>query len=152
MSGPNVWGPHGWRFIHFITLAYPNNPTSEQKLKYKNFFISLGDVLPCHICAAHYKKNLIEIPLSDTVLSSRNNMINWAIDIHNKVNESKNKPILSYDEALKHIGEDEQCVQNTDNFQNLKQNKTCNKDNSQLFYMIGIVCILITIAIIYKKK
>ena len=36
MSGPNVWGPYGWKFIHYVTLGYPNNPSNEDKLKYLN--------------------------------------------------------------------------------------------------------------------
>ena len=31
MSGPNVWGPHGWKFIHYITLGYPRKPTNKIK-------------------------------------------------------------------------------------------------------------------------
>jgi hypothetical protein len=41
MSGPDVWGPHGWKFIHYITLGYPTNPTQEDKTKYANFFNAL---------------------------------------------------------------------------------------------------------------
>ena len=31
MSGPDVWGPHGWKFIHYVTLGYPDKPTKEDK-------------------------------------------------------------------------------------------------------------------------
>ena len=30
-NGPDVWGPHVWKFIHFIALGYPTNPN--QKIK-----------------------------------------------------------------------------------------------------------------------
>ena len=23
---PNYWGPHGWKFIHYVALGYPENP------------------------------------------------------------------------------------------------------------------------------
>ena len=36
---PDVWGPHGWKFIHYITLGYPEYPTQMQKDKYKAFFL-----------------------------------------------------------------------------------------------------------------
>ena len=42
---PDVWGPHGWKFIHYITLGYPENPTQMQKDKYKAFFLLLKDSL-----------------------------------------------------------------------------------------------------------
>ena len=92
---PDIWGPHGWKFIHYITMAYPQNPTPTQKEKYKVFLLLLKDVLPCSLCAKHYEENLNILPLTDHVLSSRNNLVRWGIDIHNKVNESNNKPIYS---------------------------------------------------------
>ena len=32
---PQEWGPHGWKFIHYVSLGYPENPTEEDKHKYK---------------------------------------------------------------------------------------------------------------------
>ena len=34
MSGPDKWGPHGWKFIHYVTLGYPHKPSKSDKLKY----------------------------------------------------------------------------------------------------------------------
>ncbi len=106
---PEVWGPHGWKFIHYVTLAYPENPTQAQKEKYKAFLVLLKDVLPCSLCANHYAENLQKLPLSDEVLSSKENLIKWGIDIHNIVNESKNKPIVKYIEARRIIDTNVQC-------------------------------------------
>ena len=33
-----VWGPHAWKFLHTITLNYPENPTDQNKADYKHFF------------------------------------------------------------------------------------------------------------------
>ena len=44
---PKLWGPHGWKFMHYISLGYPINPTSKDKINYKNFYYSLQDILPC---------------------------------------------------------------------------------------------------------
>ena len=52
--GPDVWGPHGWKFMHMIALAYPLTPTNEQKLHYREFFTVLQYILPCSICANNY--------------------------------------------------------------------------------------------------
>ena len=49
MSGPDVWGPHGWKFIHYITLGYPNNPTPLDKSQYYNFFESLNPLIECSL-------------------------------------------------------------------------------------------------------
>ena len=163
MSGPNVWGPHGWKFIHYVTLAYPMNPTAQQKQYYKNFFYYLGHVLPCSLCSNHYLQNLINLPLTDDILSDREKMINWAIDIHNKVNADTNKKIYSYTEARELIGSSDKCMEG---FSNISQEKMGHLDHlykvntvkeekiepTNIFYLIGIICILITIAIIYKRK
>ena len=44
------WGRNIWKTIHYIPLGYPSNPSIEDKINYKNFYISLGNVLPCKIC------------------------------------------------------------------------------------------------------
>ena len=47
---PNLWGPHGWKFIHYVTFGYPINPTNQDKENYKMFFLSLQNILPCSKC------------------------------------------------------------------------------------------------------
>jgi hypothetical protein len=173
---PEVWGPHGWKFIHYVTLAYPENPTPAQKEKYKAFLVLLKDVLPCSLCANHYAENLQKLPLSDEVLSSKENLIKWGIDIHNIVNESKNKPIIKYVEARRLIDTNVQCkakvkevVKDYDNtntesyFENFangeskdlvnkkppatsKSNGSCSLDNMNIVY--GMIGLLIALIFI----
>jgi hypothetical protein len=99
MVKSNIWGKHAWKFMHYVTMGYPENPTEEHKNNYKNFFISLKYVLPCSICAKHYEENLEKLPLTEEVLSNRNNLIKWGIDLHNMVNKMLNKNVLSYEYA-----------------------------------------------------
>ena len=42
-----IWGPVAWTLLHTISFNYPVNPTLEQKHQYRNFILSLQDVLPC---------------------------------------------------------------------------------------------------------
>jgi len=177
---PEVWGPHGWKFIHYVTLAYPENPTPAQKEKYKAFLVLLKDVLPCSLCANHYGENLQKEPLTDEVMSSRENLIKWGINIHNVVNEMKGKPIIKYIDAKRMIDTNVQCkpiiksivkdyeVENTpsniETFVETKPlvelkkppkivNSTCSSDNMNIVYgMIGLLVALVFIAVIYKKK
>jgi hypothetical protein len=175
---PEVWGPHGWKFIHYVTLGYPENPTPAQKEKYKAFLVLLKDVLPCSLCANHYGENLQKLPLSDDIMSSKENLIKWGIDIHNIVNDSKNKPIIKYIDARRFIDTDTQCKQNVkevvkdyDNSQSYgepfanaqtvnseikkqqKNHSTCSSNNMNIVYgMIGLLVALVFIAVIYKKK
>ena len=121
---PTVWGPHGWKFIHYVTLGYPENPTPYQKERYKTFLLLLQDVLPCSLCANHYKENLQKRPLTNDILNSRHKLIKWGIDIHNDVNEMNNKPIINYVDAIKLIDTDAQCKPNI--IEIIKDNKPIN--------------------------
>jgi hypothetical protein len=103
MAGPDVWGPHGWKFIHYITLGYPNNPTEQDKKKYYDFFTTLKYVIPCPICSTHFIENLTENPLSQEVLKNKINLIQWGIDMHNLVNIKNKKKIYTYEEGIKDI-------------------------------------------------
>ena len=95
---PNIWGPHAWKFMHYVSLNYPENPTIDNKNRYKNFYYSLQDILPCEKCRNNYKQNIIDHPI-DPHLENKNSLIKWVIDIHNKVNTELNKPILEHKEA-----------------------------------------------------
>ena len=96
---PSVWGPPGWRFMHYVSLGYPEKPSDSEKQQYKVFYESLQHVLPCHTCAQNYKENLKEMPIDDA-LGSRDSLVKWVIDIHNKVNVETGKKTLEYQEAL----------------------------------------------------
>lgn len=97
---PRVWGPHAWIFLHSITLNYPQNPTEKEMDNYYNFFMMLRYVLPCDKCKGHYNDNLKKHPLTKQILSSRENVIKWLINIHNCVNEMTRKKHVSYDKVI----------------------------------------------------
>jgi hypothetical protein len=101
MQSPNIWGPIAWNFLNHVVMSYPLTPTNEDKINMKNFFINLGTVLPCNKCKLNYLKHLEKHPLDDTVLASRTNLIKWLIDIHNEVNKSTGKRVLTYEEGVK---------------------------------------------------
>jgi hypothetical protein len=96
---PEVWGPHGWTFMHYVALGYPDQPTEDDKTSYQNFYESLSNVLPCQGCADHYKETILQFPVKDH-LKDRESLLRWSFDIHNTVNKQLGKPVLSYDNAL----------------------------------------------------
>jgi hypothetical protein len=151
--GPDVWGPHAWKFLHYVSLSYPNNPTREEKAKYKQFFELLSVVLPCSICANHYAENYKKMPLTDEILSDKEKVIKWVIDVHNVVNEMKGKPIIRYRDARVMIETDTKCVQ-AETFVDVTTPKHIHKKSSDnsLIKLLGILFGLIVIAIVYKKK
>ena len=156
MSGPEVWGPHGWKFIHYITLGYPYNPTNEIKNRYLNFFNSLKFVIPCSICGANFIKHMEEYSLTDKILSNKMDFINWGILMHNLVNLSNNKKEYTNSEGFEEIKKN--CIgdcpgkirnyNENEDFIDLFTNKIY--DNKYIYILIGIIAILI-IYIIFMK-
>ena len=96
---PKFWGPHGWIFLHSVTMNYPKEPTNEDKTLYRNFFSSLKRVLPCEKCAYHYSQYLRKYPIEE-VLDDKEDFVKWLIHIHNEVNVMLNKPIKSQEEVI----------------------------------------------------
>jgi hypothetical protein len=97
---PDIWGPHYWRTMHYLTMAYPDNPSEDDKEKVKKFFLAIGDILPCEKCRSHYQQNLQKYPLNNAVLSNKVNLIHWIKDLHNEVNIQNNKRPWTYEEVI----------------------------------------------------
>jgi len=167
---PKDWGPYGWKFIHIVALAYPSQPTNDDKENYKTFFTIIGKILPCHICSDHYCENLIKYPLSNTVLSSRENLLKWTIDMHNSVNQINNTRIYDYDTAIALIKNnfvetiEPEIIKPNIKPEIIKPNiepeiikpniepRMKKKNNILLYILIFLFIILIIIAIVYKKN
>ena len=153
--GPSVWGPVIWHALHYITLGYPVNPTEDQKQKYKMFFSLLSDVIPCSICRTHFSENLIKMPLSDDVLSTKESLIKWLIDFHNVVNEMNKKPIIKYEDARILIENNTQCTHNIIYKQKPIVNVDIKKNSFTLngfYYLFGLLLLIILISALFKKS
>ena len=92
-----IWGPYFWFTLHTVTLAYPENPNYITRRHYNDFFLTLQNVLPCNLCREHYKKHLQEYPIS-AHLDSKESIVKWCFNLHNKVNQSLGKPNFGYEE------------------------------------------------------
>ena len=89
-----VWGPPGWFFLHCVTFGYPVDPAKFDEERdqvpgttakaYNEFFMRVGDILPCKYCRESYKKFIRELPPDVT---NRDTLVEWFWAIHNKVNE-----------------------------------------------------------------
>jgi len=97
---PQVWGKHGWFFLHSITMGYPERPTNTDRDKYRSFFYNIGSVLPCNKCQVNYRKHMEQIPI-EPALINRSKLVEWLINIHNLTNRETGKKELSYDEVIK---------------------------------------------------
>lgn len=99
---PDVWGPVFWATMHIATLGYPVNPTSKDKEAAIKFFESLVIMLPCPICREHYGVHLSEMPVKD-VVHSRDALINWVFNIHNKINVQLGKKEITWEDYIKYM-------------------------------------------------
>lgn len=160
MVDPNIWGKHGWKFLHYVAQGYPDFPTTEDKITYKSFFGNIGNILPCYKCQQHYKQHLINMPLTDNVMSSKNNLETWVISVHNQVNISNQKSSLPINIAKQHIIIDDcpntHFQENNISKQNSKKTieiiKSNDDNNFNNIYIVTI-CILVAIIIfMFFKK
>lgn len=97
---PQIWGSSAWQFMHYVTLSYPDNPTNVDKINMYNFFTSMQKILPCDKCRYNFLEHQKKYPLDDKTFSSRYNLVNWLLNIHNNVNIETGKPTMTYDEFI----------------------------------------------------
>ncbi len=136
---PEIWGPYGWKFLHLVTLGYPENPTEQDMINYKKYINALQKVLPCEKCRNNMHKHMNKIPLTADILSSRKEFIKWGIDFHNIVNYYTGKKMLSYPEATKEL-------------ELLLNPKKIEKSDYLLYALIIIIIILIAYIYHTNKK
>ena len=83
-----IWGPGLWIGLHSISFGYPLKPSPEQKIKYRDFFTLIGDVLPCSYCRDSYKNFLSSgiTKLTLEVMENRETLTKWLYCLHEAVN------------------------------------------------------------------
>jgi hypothetical protein len=92
-----VWGPSIWLFLHTMSFNYPVEPTSEDKINYKNFILSLQNVLPCKYCRINLKKNFKKLPIKLSDMKNRETFSKYVYNLHELVNDMLGKKSgLSY--------------------------------------------------------
>lgn len=87
----SVWGPPAWFFLHTISFNYPVNPTEKNKKDYKDFILTLQNVLPCGHCRENLKDNLKIMPITDAVMKNRDTFSRYLFKLHELVNKRLNK-------------------------------------------------------------
>jgi hypothetical protein len=153
---PDIWGPHLWRFLHYLSLSYPENPTDEEKEIMLNFLESLQEILPCEKCRYNFNKHLDNLDMK--VLDNNINFIKWMFNIHNEVNRDTGKPILSYDDFIKmysinheQVIKKEMVKEEMVKEEMVKEENIKKEENNYNYYIIiGILIILILIICVHK--
>jgi hypothetical protein len=120
---------------HYITFAYPDAPTQEDKFAIKTYFDNLKYILPCENCRGHYSQHLVSTPLTNDILSSRYKLIKWLVDLHNAVNKRTGAKEYTLDEIFTMYSTDDQS-----NFFNIDPNVL-----QILFLIVIVICLIIYI-------
>lgn len=100
---PKIWGSAGWKFLHAITLAYPENPSYVTKESCKKLFSALQDLLPCSLCQDNYKQHITTVQLTDKILSSRANLVMWLLKIRNETRKQMGRGELTSDDVFDEV-------------------------------------------------
>lgn len=101
---PNQWGPDTWRFLHILTFQ---SHASVQDLK--KFFHNIKYLLPCPNCRKNYDLHVTQVPFPE----NKKQIPKWLIKIHNRVNESVQKPIYEEDRMYDYWKEQSKHVSNS---------------------------------------
>ena len=82
-----VWGPIIWTALHTISFNYPVSPNVEQKKQYRDFVLSLQNILPCAACRKNLRTNLKHMPLTMKDMVSRDTFSRYIYNLHELVNK-----------------------------------------------------------------
>jgi hypothetical protein len=106
-SSPDVFGPPMWFTLHNGASKYPHKPGTLVKERMKYFILGIPVMIPCAKCREDatayiekFKDNL------DDICSSRLKLFEFFFTFHNVVNKKLNKPIMSYEDAIKLYSDD----------------------------------------------
>lgn len=100
---PESFGPAFWFTLHNGSTTYPDNPTIVVQRGMKQLLIHLPFLIPCIKCREHYY-NTIKNSNLDWVVSSRENLFTFLVDIHNDLNQENGKPTMDLDVAKQIYG------------------------------------------------
>jgi hypothetical protein len=93
----SVWGPALWHALHTISFNYPTNPTDKDKENYRDFMLSLVNILPCKYCRENLVNNYKEYPLTMECMKNRNKFSRYVYKLHETINKMLGKKSgLSY--------------------------------------------------------
>lgn len=92
-----VWGPSMWHYLHTMSFNYPVKPTTSDKKHYKNFILSMQNVLPCRHCRENLTRNFKVHPIRMCDMKNRESFSRYVYKLHEVVNKMLGKKSgLSY--------------------------------------------------------
>lgn len=81
---PEIRWPYFWDVLNILAFNFEEHKTE----RYKMFFWVLPMVLPCDECSQHCLEYAHQ---NRPIFKSKDDVISWVLDLHNKVNERNGK-------------------------------------------------------------
>lgn len=97
---PKRWGRPMWDSLYYICASYPDSADQDEQETIKTYFTIIGRLLPCEICRSNYKNHIKKHPITNDVLKSRYDLINWLISIDNEIRSMHGKPLITYEQVV----------------------------------------------------
>ncbi len=87
---PEEWGPHVWYTIDVFVQGYGQHPSPKLQTSARHFFSSLGDLLPCPKCRAHYVQ-ITHLKPVNHYLQDQKSLAAWVKWLKEQVHQNKNR-------------------------------------------------------------
>lgn len=101
-ADPKIWGPKYWYTFHMAAANYPVDASPITAKRMKGFVMAIPYILPCETCRIHASAYIEKhVDVLDDIVSGREKLFKFFVDMHNMVNARLNKQILSYEDAFK---------------------------------------------------
>lgn len=97
---PTVWGLSGWKFFFCIAYGYPQKPSFQDHLNYKNFFSSVRFILPCETYRTQFINQWDQLPI-DPYLTTPSYLFMWVLKMLNMTNKQIGRPLMGYSDVVK---------------------------------------------------
>ena len=81
-TNPKTWGPSLWKFLHSMSVNYPENPSNQIQASARQYFYSLRHLLPCSVCQKHYNQY---ISRRQPQVRSSTELQEWVLWLHNEI-------------------------------------------------------------------
>lgn len=92
------WGNAFWQMIHTIGRHLPANPNKDVKIMFLQFIDCIQQLLPCPKCQKHMAGHMKRYPL-EKYMQNRDYIFAWTVTLHNVVNQSLGKKLVSIEDA-----------------------------------------------------
>ena len=143
------WGRFFWTTIHVAALGFPDVATDTVRQKYKVFYTSIGDVLPCSKCRANYSQHFQELPI-DFFLVDKNTLFAWTVKLHNIVNVQTRKKEWSIEDAKEYYTKGTYAL-NTRADSDSDKASVNSKQTVNILIILNVIMLLVLLALFGYK-